>query len=229
MKTFRSFLFCFFVATATVLAARPMTPAPAHRFEISKVDLAGSAITVTNEHGEAKTYRLTNFTQILINNHGGTIRDLATGMSVQISSGQPGVAERVVAANGVLGAGDTATKVAPAESRVHIPATSVGSKPVIVGMVKAGQVVTIEPIKVYWCGGGSKSGQYCDWNGYPGSGNEGGHPWMAVVAAVGKDSHAPAGNKLSFTAAADGMLVVYANDDKPEGNVGSGDVTVKVQ
>jgi hypothetical protein len=28
---------------------------------------------------------------------------------------------------------------------------------------------------------------------------------------------------------ADGMLVLYANDDKPEGNVGAGDVTVKVQ
>lgn len=139
------------------------------------------------------------------------------------------MAERVIAANGVMGAGDAATKTAPAESRVHIPAASVGSHPVIVGLVKAGQVVTVEPIKVYWTGGGSKAGKYCDWNGYPGSGNEGGHPWMAVVAAVGKESHAPANNKLSFTVAADGMLVVYANDDKPEGNVGSGDVTVKVQ
>ena len=228
MKTLRSSLLCFFLAAAPAFAARP-TPIPAHRFEISKVDAAGSAITVTNEHGEAKTYRLTNFTQILVNNQRGTIKELTAGMSVQVSSGQPGVADRVVAANGVLGAGDAAIKVAPAESRVHIPATSVGSNPVIVGMVKAGQVVTVEPIKVYWTGGGSKAGKYCDWNGYEESGNEGGHPWMAVVAAVGKDSHAPAGNKLTFTVGADGMLVVYANDDKPEGNVGSGDVTVKVQ
>lgn len=211
-----------------MFAARPTTPTPAHRFEISKVDAAGSAITVTNEHGEAKTYRLTNFTQILINNQRGTIKDLTAGMSVQVSSGEPGVADRVVAANGVMGAGDMATKVAPAESRVHIASTSVGSNPVVVGMVKAGQIVTVEPVKVWWTGGGSKSGQYCDWKGYAGTSNQG-HPWMAVVAAVGKESHSPADNKLTFTVAADGMLVVFANDDKPEGNVGAGDVTVKVQ
>lgn len=211
-----------------MMAAPRPTPPIGHKFEISKVDAVGNEISVTNEHGEVKSYHLTNFTQILVNNARATIKELTPGMSVQVTSGQPGVAERVVAVNGVLGVGDAAAKTAPVESRVHIPATAVGSNPVIVGLVKAGQVVTIEPIRVWWTGGGTKAGKYCDWKGYEGSSNMGGHPWMALVAAVGKETHAPADNKLNFTVAADGVLVVYANDDKPEGNVGAGDVTVKV-
>jgi hypothetical protein len=186
MKTFRFSLLGFFLVASTMLAAPRPTPPPPHRLEISKVDVPGIAITVTNEHGEVKSYRLTTFSQILVNNQRGTINDLKPGMSVQVSSGQPGVAERVIAANGVLGAGDAATKTAPTETRVHIPAASVGSNPVVVGMVKAGQVVTVEPIKVWWTGGGSKAGKYCDWKGYEGSNNNG-HPWMSVVAAVGKE------------------------------------------
>lgn len=190
--------------------------------------MSGGMIAVTNEHGEVKSYHLSSLTQILVNNQRGTINDLQLGMSVQVSGGRPGEADRVIAANGVLGTGDAASKNAPAETRVHIPASSVESNPVIVGAVKAGQVIMVEPIKVWWTGGGTKAGKYCDWKGYERS-NINGHPWMSVVAAVGKDSHAPANNTLSFTVAADGVLVVYANDDKAEGNVGGGDVRVKVQ
>lgn len=174
---------------------------------------------------------------------GWIVRVCVQGHAVRVESNQPSLknlaykisdqldaaAAKLKPTNSSLGAGDAATKPAPAELRVRIPATSVGRDPVVVGSVEAGQVVTVRPIKVWWTGGGSKGGVYCDWKGYEGSNNEGGHPWMSLIAAVGKDSHAPANNTLTFTVAADGTLVLYANDDKPEGNIGSGEVTVTVK
>jgi hypothetical protein len=88
-------------------------------------------------------------------------------------------------------------------------------------------VVTIVPIKVWWSGGGSKTGVFCDWNGYKGSGTKA-MPWMALVAAVGKDTFVPTNNTLTFTVPADGTLVLYPNDGKPQDNVGAGEVTVTV-
>jgi hypothetical protein len=154
-----------------------------------------------------------------------SLKDLAYKISDQLDA----AAAKIKPTNSLLGDGDAATKPAPGATRVRVPATSVGRDPVVVGPVKAGQVVTVQPIKVWWTGGGSKRGVYCDWKGYEGSNNEDGHPWMSLVAAVGKDSHAPTDNSLTFTAAADGMLILYANDDKAEGNVGWGEVTVTVK
>ena len=89
-----------------------------------------------------------------------------------------------------------------------------------------GQKVTVAPIKTWWTGGGSRKGEYCDWRGYPRKTRT--RPWMTLVAAGGDASFAPENNALTFTAPADGKLVLYANDDRPEGNEGSALVTVIV-
>lgn len=152
--------------------------------------------------------------------------DLHPGLSATVTGGDPGIAERVVA-TGPSALRPGVAKTAPTQSQVRVPATAVHAKPYVLGNVVAGQTVAITPIKVWWTGGGSKAGVYCDWRGYPGSRIDG-KPWMALVAEVGSSAHVAEGSNLTFTVPADGTLILYVNDDKPEGNVGFGDVTVTV-
>jgi hypothetical protein len=209
---------------ATLPAAPPRQPQPqAHKNEITKIDALGGTVMISNERGETKIYRVGAGTQILINGQHATIKDLALGMVVQVNTSEPGVAGRIV----VDATGASVVKAAPASSRVRVPANTAPEHPVVVGAVKAGQVVTVVPIKVWWCGGGSKAGVFCDWNGYQGRGSKT-MPWMVLVAAVGKDTFVPTDNALTFTVPADGTLALYPNDERPEDNVGSGDVTVTV-
>ena len=51
---------------------------------------------------------------------------------------------------------------------------------------------------------------------------------MSLVASVGQATFAPKDNKLPFAVPADGVLALYANDDKEEGNEGSAEVTVSI-
>ena len=211
---------CYLVLSLLLAVANPLPAAPArqaHRNEITQVDLTASTVTIFNDHGEAKIYRVGAGTEILVNNQRGTINDLSPGMPAQVTSREPGVAERITVDN----------RVAPEDSKVRVPANAGPDNPVVVGTVKAGQQVTIVPIKVWWSGGGSKTGVYCDWNGYKGSGSKG-MPWMVLVAAVGKSTFVPANNILTVTVPEDGTLVIYANDRKPQDNLGAGDITVTV-
>ena len=117
-------------------------------------------------------------------------------------------------------------KPAAGQSLIKVPASALKENPVVVGSVTAGQKVTVTPKKVWWSGGGSKKGVFCDWRGYtPNQPN--GIPWMALVAAVGTDEHWAKDNTLSFTVPANGMLVLYASDGKG-GIEGGGEVIVKI-
>jgi hypothetical protein len=194
--------------------------------EITQVDASAGSLTVSNGRGGYATYRTTPATEILLNGVKADLASLAPGMTAMVASAS-GDASRIVATTGSKPTGGDDAGVVLKEAKFTVPAASSRTKPVIVGSVKAGQQVTITPIRVHWSGGGSKKGVYCDWNGYPGK-RDSGHTWMALVASVGKSTFAPKDNALSFTVPADGLLALYANDDSPEDNVGSGEVTVTV-
>lgn len=110
---------------------------------------------------------------------------------------------------------------------VIVPASALKGNPITIGRVTLGQTVTIVPKKVWWSGGGTKKGHYCDWRGYDPDKAKG-IPWMALVAAVGLDEHWAKDNTLSFVVPANGTLVLYANDEAP-GNSGSAEVTVTIE
>ena len=97
------------------------------------------------------------------------------------------------------------------------------------GKVSAGQKVTLTIGHVLWKGGGSKAGTPVDWHGYRGRMEKNALPWMALVAAVGKQAFLPDKKEFSFTVPADGELVLFANDGNPDGNSGKGEVTVKIE
>lgn len=190
--------------------------------QIKEVDPAAKSFIVTGAKGEFHTFRTKFTTEILINGERSALTDLAPGASVQVSPGEKGYAGRIVSpAPGVR------AKPAPAQSVVKIPATAGRAKPVTVGAVSAGQRVTVTPNKVWWSGGGSRKGAYCDWRGYERS-NISGLPWMALVAAVGTDEYWPKDNTLSFTVPAAGVLTLFANDTGAQDNDGQGHVTVSV-
>jgi hypothetical protein len=117
---------------------------------------------------------------------------------------------------------------APATSNVVIPAIAGAKHPVVVGKVKEGQVVTLHIGRVFWGGGGTEGKRETNWRGYPHRYEHNGLPWMALVAAVNHKSYLPDKKDYSFTVHEDGVLVVFANDDNPNGNTGKGEVTVTV-
>jgi hypothetical protein len=51
---------------------------------------------------------------------------------------------------------------------------------------------------------------------------------MALVAAVNHKNYLPDKKEYTFTVHEDGLLVVFANDDNPDGNTGKGEVIVTV-
>lgn len=118
---------------------------------------------------------------------------------------------------------------APGMSEVEVPATAGSGNPVKVGKVTAGQKVTLVIGRVLWKGGGSKTGDSTDWRGYRGRKEGNGLPWMALVAAVGKQNFVPDKRTFTFTVPADGILVLYCNDRNPDGNSGRGELTVHVE
>jgi hypothetical protein len=117
---------------------------------------------------------------------------------------------------------------APGVSKVEVPATSGARSPVKIGKVTAGQKVTLEIGRVLWKGGGSKTGDSTDWRGYRGRKEGNGLPWMALIAAVGKQNFVPDKRTFTFTVPADGILTLYCNDGRPDGNSGRAEVTVHV-
>jgi len=126
-------------------------------------------------------------------------------------------------------AADTGDQPAPASSTVEVPATAGSRSPVKVGTVTAGQKITLTIGHVLWKGGGSKTGDSTDWRGYRGRKEGNGLPWLALVAAVGKQNFLPDKKVFTFTVPANGTLVLYCNDGNPDGNSGKGEVTVKVE
>jgi hypothetical protein len=162
---------------------------------------------------------------VTLNNQKAQFSEIKPGMIANVTGGDLGVASRISVTSG--GPKLTTSKVAPKETRVRIGANNIKAKPVVVGNVTAGQTVTVTPIKVWWCGGGSKKKEHCDWRGYDKSNIRGKH-WMALIAAVGEETFAPTGSTMTFTVPADGTLVLYANDDRAEDNLGSGEVTLSI-
>lgn len=128
-----------------------------------------------------------------------------------------------------LGAADAGDQPAPATSNVEVPATAGSRNPVTVGKVTKGQKVTLTIGHVLWKGGGTKTGVSADWRGYRGRLEGNALPWMALIAAVGKQNFLPDKKEFTFTVPADGVLILFANDSNPNGNSGKGEVTVKVE
>ncbi len=122
-----------------------------------------------------------------------------------------------------------AQTAAPAGTAITVPATAGARNPVKVGRVTKGQTITITIGPVLWKGGGSKTGDSVNWKGYRGRLEGNGLPWMALVAAIGKQNFLPDKREFTFTAPADGELVLFANDGNPDGNKGKGEVTVKIE
>jgi len=191
--------------------------------DITQIDQPTSSFTIAGAKGAFHQFKVKLTTEITINGERGALKDLALGKKVQVTPGETGFAARIISPPP-----GTFSKVAPTQSLVKVPATSVNTNPVVVGSVKAGQVVTVTPKKVWWTGGGTHKGKYTDWRGYDPDKVKKGVPWMALVAAVGKDEHWAKDNTLSFTVPEDGNLVLYASDGDAGGNIGDGEVTVTV-
>lgn len=190
--------------------------------QIKSIDASGNSFSITGAKGDVYSYRTKFTTEVVLNGQRANLKDLPAGTSVLVTPGEKGFAARIVSP-----APGAQVKPAPAQSVVKLQAMWARSKPVLVGAVSAGQKVTVTPNKVWWSGGGSRKGAYCDWRGYPGS-NVSGLPWMAVVAAVGTNEYVPKDDALTFTVATSGVLTIYANDTAPEDNDGQGLVTVSV-
>jgi hypothetical protein len=216
MRTIHLLLFLALAALSSAAVAQSA------KGTLTQIDVSSGVITVDLGKGQFRTYHVKAGSDITVNAAHAVLKDLAPRMNVSVTAGEPGTATRIVAT------GMGAAKPAPAESKVTIPATATPEAPIVVGTVTAGQRVTITPIKVWWTGGGSKGGVFCDWNGYPDRKQPNGKHWMALVAAVNSSLFAPENNALSFTVPADGTLTLYANDGGPDGNKGSGEVTVTV-
>lgn len=189
--------------------------------EITQLDPSTGTFTITAAKGAIHTFKTKITTEVRIDQKLSKLQALALGTRAIVTPGEPGFAAKIVTPPPGAEA-----KIAAGQSLVKVPATALKENPVVVGSVTAGQKVTVTPKKVWWSGGGSKKGVFCDWRGYTPNQPKG-IPWMALVAAVGTDEHWAKDNTLSFTVAANGTLVLYASDGKG-GNEGGGEVIVKI-
>jgi hypothetical protein len=189
--------------------------------EIKQIDPAANTFTVVGTKGEFHPFKTKVTTEVQVDGKRANVKDLSLGMQAQVTVGEPGTAARIISPPP-----GTQLKAASGQMAIKVPANALKANPIIVGSVIAGQKVTITPKKVWWTGGGSQRGQYCDWRGYKPEGSKG-IPWMALVAAVGGTEHWAKDNTLTFTVPANGSLVLYANDDKG-GNDGEAEVIVTV-
>ena len=112
--------------------------------------------------------------------------------------------------------------------KVEVPATAGPRNPQKIATVRAGQKISVTIGHVLWKGGGSRTGNSTDWRGYRGRIERNALPWMALVFAVGKQTFLPDKREFTFTAPADGDLVAFANDSKPDGNSGKAELTVTI-
>ncbi len=190
--------------------------------QVKEASPQANTVTLTGAKGDFHTFRTKFTTEILLNGKRATLKELPPGASVQVTRGEAGFAARIVSP-----APTAQVKAAPAQSEVKISAMDGRAKPATIGAVVAGQRVTIMPKKVWWSGGGSRKGAFCDWRGYEGT-NMSGKPWMALIAAVGSEESWPKDNTLSFTVSSAGVLTVFANDTAGEDNAGQGQVTVSI-
>jgi hypothetical protein len=196
------------------------------RNQITKIDAVAQEFTITDGEGGFKTYRFKPTTEVLLNNQRSSTAALAPGMIALVATGDPGTASRIMASVPVKPT--LIAKPVPPTAQVRFPASTGEEKPHIHGSVKAGQKVTVTPVKVWWEGGGSRKGKFTDWHGYPGSRNNHDKPWMALIAQVGGNYFSPKDGALSFTVPTDGVLVFFCNDEKAEGNEGSASISVTI-
>ena len=117
----------------------------------------------------------------------------------------------------------------PHSKDFEIPAAATQSDPMHIARVTAGQTVTLSIRNVHWSGGGTKGKTPTDYRGYRDRREHNGLPWMALVAGIGSHHFLPDHAEYSFTVPEDGELVLFANDDRPDGNVGRAKVTVKIE
>ena len=110
-----------------------------------------------------------------------------------------------------------------------VPAVCGESDPIRVAHVSKGDEVTLYIGDVHWTGGGTKTGKYTGWRGYPDRYEHNHLPWMALVAKVGDRTFLPDKKEFTFTVPDDGVLALFCNDDNPDGNRGRGLVKVKIE
>lgn len=116
----------------------------------------------------------------------------------------------------------------PEPIKIEVPATAGPRNPIKIATVHTGQKISVTIGPVLWKGGGSRTGDSTDWRGYRNRLEKNALPWMALVFAVGKQTVLPDKREFTFTAPADGDLVAFANDSKPDGNSGKGQLTVTI-
>jgi hypothetical protein len=215
MKTVQYVAFFLASSVAGHLFAQTITG------KVQQIDPVANTLIVAGLKGSYRTFHVTDMTTITLNGKRATLDALTAGTLVMVTPGELDSAGTIVSPPP---AGEI--KPVPPESHITILATANMVSPVKVGMVTAGQTITVLPQNVRWCGGGSRKGVYTDWRGYEQGGK--GIPWMALVAAVGDKTYWAQNNTLSFVAPTDGLLILYANDNKPEDNTGQADLIVTV-
>ena len=190
--------------------------------QLKDINAEANTFSVNGTKGEVHMFRTKTTTEVWVTGKRATLKDLPAGASVQVTRGETNYAARIISP-----APGAQTKAAPSQANMKVPATATKLNPVLIGGVVAGQRVTVTAKKVWWSGGGSRKGSYCDWKGYDQT-NVNGLPWMALVAAVGNEDHGVKDNSLAFEVKADGTLTLFANDSAPDGNDGDAQVTVTV-
>lgn len=110
-------------------------------------------------------------------------------------------------------------------TELEVPASSGPRNPMSSGV----RVSKDEEFAIYpdpdgkWGGGGTKTGKFCDYRGYPGK--ESG--WMRMECRVGKEGTPLIIDPIRWMKAEqDGVIYVYAQDLGPKGNPGSIRVTI---
>jgi hypothetical protein len=109
---------------------------------------------------------------------------------------------------------------------VTVNADDSNSMPRATGIIlKKGQMFSIDPNRNdTWSGRGTKDGVFCGYMGYDDRGNK----WMRMMFRVGDGQGIPVEAGKVQTAQQDGELLLYALDDRPEGNIGKIRVSVVV-
>src|SRR5688572_21154134 len=94
---------------------------PAAKNTVTEVNAAAGAVTIADGRGGFKTYRTRPTTEILLNNQRAQLSDIKTGMTANITTGDPGMASRIVITSTTFKVGTN--KMAPPQSRVRVKAT----------------------------------------------------------------------------------------------------------
>lgn len=211
----------FFFLCALLAWGEPLLP-DLRENEIIRVDPATRIVVVGVK--EPRTFQCRADATFLIDDRPAKLEELAPGMVAVITARAPGVASRIAAIRPKV-ARPASTPLM--EKRVTVPATANAKNAVMIGGLRAGQLITIRAEKVRWTAGGRHAGDYCGWEGYRDDRHRG-LPRMALVAVVGGSAFLPAGDTFRFTVAQDGGFALFVNDDEPADNEGAAEITIAI-